>query len=187
MDRLGRGFGWGGAPAPTDILCFTEKVPPSGVVFCPDHHPTHQGSVPPGGGGTRKFLPPIPLQEIHRRSLDVRYHLPVSQAGGDGDPKPDSVHLVELDGIICCHRTVIGSSPWTEIVKNRVLCHAPVGWLRGDTAPSCAVRTNGARGGHGGSPRMGCPSTETGNQGGGVAHPDAVQDERERDGVSGVA
>ena len=93
MDRLDRGVDQGGAPAPADSLCWTEKVPPAGVVFFPARHPAHRGGVLTSGGDPVNILPLGPFQGIYRRSPDARYHLPVSQSGKSGDTKLDSVHL----------------------------------------------------------------------------------------------
>ena len=91
MEALSRGSGWGGAPAPIDILRWPENVPLEGVRFCAAHHPAHQGVIPTGGGCFGEILHLVPFQEIYRGSPGVRDHPPARQAGGAGDSKPDSV------------------------------------------------------------------------------------------------
>ena len=89
MEIIGRGVVRGGAPIYLDRLCWSAKVPPSGVRFFTVCNPAHWGGDPPGGGGTRKsFLlaffkgstTKVPIQGITR--------LPVKQAGME-IPNPD--------------------------------------------------------------------------------------------------
>ena len=93
MDALGRGTGRGGAPAPAYSLRWPEIFPPEGVGFRPERHSAHQGGIPTGVGGLGEILPPGPFQWRHSRIPFARDHPPGSQAGGDGNSKPDFVCL----------------------------------------------------------------------------------------------
>ena len=151
------------------------------MVIHPVCHPAQKEGVPPGLGGLEKILPPGPFKVIHHRGTNARDHSPASQSGRAVDSYPNSVHMVELDILMCHHRRTGLSSPQSERVQNRVPCHDPVGRPRRDLAPPRAGFTNGAGGCPGSSPCIRCPSTETGNQDGGVAHRVAVHGERNVD------
>ena len=111
MDTLGRGVGQGGAPSPTGSLCWPEKVPPAGVGFLSVRQPTHWGDVPTGGGGFGEIHYPKTFKGRHRRSIVARNHPPDRQADGDGNPKPESVGLGELERLLCHNGTPGCSSP----------------------------------------------------------------------------
>ena len=72
----------------------------------PACHPAHKGVITPGGGGLGAILPHRSFQGRHLRCAIVRYHPPVSQAGGDGNSKPDFVRLGELERLTCHHNLV---------------------------------------------------------------------------------
>ena len=102
----------------------------------PACHPAHKGVITPGGGGLGAILPHRSFQGRHRRCAIVRYHPPVSQAGGDGNSKPDFVRLGELERLTCHHNTPVSSSPQAKRVQNRGSHNSPVGGPRGYLAPS---------------------------------------------------
>ena len=82
MKRFGRGVVRGGAPISLDILCWSEKFPPSGVGFFTVRHPAHWGGDPPGGGGVRKsFLLALFKGAITKVPMQGITCLPVKQAG----------------------------------------------------------------------------------------------------------
>ena len=143
--------------------------------------------IPTVGGGFWDILPPSPFQECPCGSPIMMDHLPSRKTGRAGDSKSDSVCLVELDGILCCHGTPGCSSPRADIVQNWGPFHALEGRTRGDPSLSRSGRTNGAEGGHDRGPHIGCLLAETGNQDGGLAHFVSVQDEWDRTWGSIVA
>ena len=119
--------GWGGAPTSADSLCWSAKVPISGVVFHPECPPKHWEVVPPGLGIPPKILPTGPFPRVHVRSPDTGDHLPASQSDGAVDPQPNYVCLGELDGLLWRHRTPYCSSLGQDKVKDRESLPDPMG------------------------------------------------------------
>ena len=105
----------------------------------------------------------------------MRDHPPSSQVCRDGDYKPDSVILGDLDIPMCHHGKPGCRSPQADRVQNQGSLHASARGTRKDLVLSRAGRGNGSGGGHGGIPCIGCPLDEMGNQDGGLDHRVAVQ------------
>ena len=79
MDGLGGSVGWGGAQTSSDSICWSAKVPPVGVVFHPECHPSHRGGVPNSQGCPAKLLHTGPFSGGQCRYTNTGNQLPDSQ------------------------------------------------------------------------------------------------------------
>ena len=116
MERICGSVGQGGAQTSIDSICWSSKVPQTGVGFSPARHPINRGGVLPSRGGTSKLLSSSPFPRVHGRSPHAGNQPPASQEGRAGDPQPKTVHLRKLDSLTSCHRTPSCRSPGQDRV-----------------------------------------------------------------------
>ena len=93
VDLLGGIVGRGGVPIPTDILCWSSKFSPTGVVFFPAHLPRHQGFFLPAEEALHHCFLPELLWGGTAELLAFGSHPPGSQTDGVGYYQPHSVCL----------------------------------------------------------------------------------------------
>ena len=109
--------------APAVRLHWTAEDTPTGMGFFAAGHPRHMGCLHTSQSGSQGKYNSGPLPGRRRGCPGAGGHLPASETGGFGSPRPKNNGHREMDGFLCNHRTSCHRTQGKVVGKDEIPCH----------------------------------------------------------------